>query len=90
MAKLRLLIPSFAVGLRHFDDFFVSSRIPPVYTCAYFERDDMTLQRNWAKVDLALTLNSNRGRRGLRVGQARSGRGGVRRQYRPHAQPESL
>ncbi|OBI81941.1 cyclopropane mycolic acid synthase family methyltransferase [Mycobacterium sp. E740] len=59
MAKTRNLTPHFADVQAHYDlsdDFFALWLDPSrTYSCAYFERDDMTLeQAQQAKVDLAL------------------------------------
>ena len=81
------------------DDFFGLFLDPNmVYTCAYFERDDMTLEEaQLAKLDLALDkLHLEPGMTLLDVGCGWGGavgpRGGeVRRQrHRHHAQPKSL
>lgn len=99
MAKLRPYYEESQSAYDISDDFFALFLDPTwVYTCAYFERDDMTLEEaQLAKVDLALDkLNLEPGMTLLDVGcgwggSARSGRGEVRRQcHRPHAQPESL
>ncbi len=82
------------------DDFFANcfSARRWRYTCAYFERDDLTLeQAQLAKFDLALDklepgAGHDAARRRLRLGRSVAPRGRClrRQRHRDHAEPQSV